>query len=406
MNTKKKSGKFLLPVLILSALLFQRCNNADNEDHSQHTSQNSSQQKSIEQLIVSPNKQVLSRQATIKLAVQHEAQTIKAQGYIDFDESRFQSVSARFGGRIENLYVKYDMQFVKKGEKIMDLYSPELNTWQEEHLFLLKTIPIAIGTETSLLEKSREKLRLLGITENQIVQLEENGTSAQTISVFSPAAGYVFFNSNSETASSDTKTSTQGMNMNAVPEEEKQFSSSNSQIREGVYVNTGQTLFSINDLNTVWAIISIPNEYSNSLKVNQSISIDSELFSEKLNGIIMLTEPAFVETKQRFIRIRVSVENKNKLLKLNSLLNAEIPLLNNQSFQIPSSSVYHTGLNSYVWVKKSETENGTGIFELRKVIVGSATNGIVSIVSGLSPDEEIAKEAGFMTDSETFLNAR
>ena len=400
MNTKKKSGKFLQPVLIVLALLFQQCKNADKDDLSKHTSQNHSQHESIEQLIVSPNKQVLSRQATIKLSAQQETQTIKAQGYIDFDRNRFESVSARFGGRIEKLYVKYNLQFVRKGEKIIDLYSPELNTFQEEHLFLIKT-----KSENSFIEKSREKLRLLGITENQIIQLENTGTTTRSIFVFSPAAGYVFFNSNLETkkTSPDTKASMQGMNTDI--KNEKQFSSSNSQMREGVYVNTGQTLFSINDLNSVWAIISVTNEYANTLKPNQSVSIRSELFSEKINGYILLTEPMFEEAQQRFIRIRVSIENKNKSLKLYSLVTTEITLSANKNIQVPASAVYRTGLNAYVWVKKGVTENGAGIFELRKVTVGFAVNEMVSIISGLSPDDEIAKQAGAMSDSETFLNA-
>jgi Cu(I)/Ag(I) efflux system membrane fusion protein len=72
--------------------------------------------------------------------------------------------------------VKYDLQYVKKGDKILELYSPEINTFQEEHLFLLKS-----EKEKSLLEQSKQKLKLLGITENQILQLEKNKTFTQTI---------------------------------------------------------------------------------------------------------------------------------------------------------------------------------------------------------------------------------
>lgn len=74
--------------------------------------------------------------------------------------------------------------------------------------------------------------------------------------------------------------------------------------------------------------------------------------------------------------------------------------------QVPSSAVYKTGLNAYVWVKTGTTQNGTGIFQLRKVITGSSSNGMTTIKSGLSSDEEIAVQAGLMTDSETFLNEK
>ena len=138
MNMKKKSDKILFPVLLLSALLFQGCKNPENEHNSHQAQNNLPHNENIEQLITSPNKQVLSRQATVKLSTQSEIQTLKAQGYIAFDKNRNQTISARFGGRIEKLYVKFDLQHVKQGDKILDLYSPELNTFQEEHLFLLK----------------------------------------------------------------------------------------------------------------------------------------------------------------------------------------------------------------------------------------------------------------------------
>src|SRR5690606_28616018 len=99
------------------------------------------------------------------------------------------SIAARFGGRIEKLYVKFNNQYVKQGDKILDIYSPDLRTFQEEHLFLLHS-----NADKNLIEKSTEKLRLLGITKKQIAQLEKNGTVALTVSIFSPANGYVFFN--------------------------------------------------------------------------------------------------------------------------------------------------------------------------------------------------------------------
>jgi membrane fusion protein, copper/silver efflux system len=110
---------------------------------------------------VSPSKQVLSRQATVKLQSGINGEIIKTQGYITTDPNRNKSVAARFSGRIEKLYVKFSNQYVKQGDKIMDIYSPDLRTFQEEHLFILKS-----NNENSLIEKSREKLRLLGLTDS------------------------------------------------------------------------------------------------------------------------------------------------------------------------------------------------------------------------------------------------
>jgi Cu(I)/Ag(I) efflux system membrane fusion protein len=352
---------------------------------------------------VSPNKQVLSRQATVKLQTANEVQSIKAQGFIDYDRNRNQNVSARFGGRVEKLFVKYNLQFVNKGDKILELYSPELNTIQEQHLFLLKT-----ETGKTLIEQSREKLKLLGITEQQISTLESKGTFTQTISVYSPASGYILFNSETQAntdAEAATQTSTNSMSMTANTSVTQTSGSAGVQIREGMYINKGETLFSINDLQTVWAILSVPSKYHSSVQPNKQINIISELFPDKtFTGKILLTEKTFEEKQQRFVRVRIELPNPKAALKINSLVTAEFPLETKLGFQIPASAVYRTGMNVFVWVKTGTTKNGTGIFELRKVTTGAVSNGTTTIVNGLAPDEEIALHAGALTDSETFLN--
>lgn len=353
--------------------------------------------------VVSPNKQVLSRQATVKLRAANQSQTMKANGYIDYDRNRSQNVAARFGGRIEKLFVKYNLQFVRKGEKMLELYSPELNTIQEQHLFILKA-----GTDKMLIEQSREKLKLLGITPQQISELEKRGTFAQTISVFSPASGYILFNAENQN-STDSKavrqTTMSSMNMTAGSTDNQISGSSSGQIREGMYVNKDATLFSVNDLQTVWAIVSVPSEYHSSVQLNQQIKIVSELFpGEIIHGKILLSEQIFEEKQQRFMRVRIELPNLKAGLKLNSLVTAEFPIASKKGFQIPSSAVYRTGMNAFVWVKTGTTQKGTGIFKLRKVTTGGVSKGMTTIVNGLASNEEIALHAGTLTDSETFLN--
>lgn len=322
----------------------------------------------------SPNKQVLSRQATTRLQQGDDKKNFTAKGYIIPAQDRNQSVASRFGGRLEKLYVKFSNQYVKKGGKIMDIYSPALASFQEEHLFLLSS-----KGENSLLKKSRQRLRLLGITENQIAQLEKNGTVALTVSIYSPASGYVIFENQS------TKT----------------------QVREGMYVDEGQTIFSVNDLKEVWALVSIDNVYIDQIKVNESLEMVSESNPEKrFQGKVALIEQTFEEANQRFSRIRVVLPNENNLLKINSLVRADVKLSGNGGSLVPSSAVYKTGLNAYVWVKTDTTLSGTGIFQLRKVIAGASNKGMTIVESGLSPDEQIAREAGLMADSETFLSEK
>lgn len=352
--------------------------------------------------IVSPNKQVLSRQSTVKLNSGKDDNVIMAKGQIEIDRSRNKTVSARFGGRIEKLYVKYEFQKITKGEKILEIYSAEFNTVQEEHLFLLKA-----NNDQNLIEQSRQKLKFLGMTDGQITQLEKSRKFAQTISIYSPASGYIIFNDevNSSQKESDDKNTMGSMGMATNSSTVGTTDSYTGQMREGAYVNKGDSYFSVNDLVNVWAIVSVSATYFSSIAENMPIKIYSEMFPDKpFDSRIMLIERTFENSDQRFIRLRVKLPNKNKTLKINSLLTAEISLGSTQQFRIPISAVYRTGLNAYVWVKTGTTKAGTGIFTLRKVSIGSISDGMVSVINGLSADEEVAKHAGFLTDSETYLN--
>jgi membrane fusion protein, copper/silver efflux system len=428
MNMKKR----LNSVLMLLLLCFLSCKNADNKPQQSidtkqqevavYTCPMHSEVESFEQgkcptcnmklelktedvkdQVVSPNKQVLSRQATIKPLSRSKGQFIKANGYIDIDQNRNQNVSVRFGGRIEKLFVKYNYQFVKKGDLIMKLYSPELNTYQEEHLFLLKS-----KSEALLIEQSRQKLILLGITQNQIAMLEKSGAITQTINVYSPSTGFVLFNSNrmnNPVTVTSQQSSMNGMNMNGKSNNSKPIASSDSQLLEGKYVTIGQTLFYINDLQNVWAIVSIPSEYHSDVKNDKEVKITSELFPDKiLSGKIALKEQTFEDNNQQFVRVRIDLPNAKNELKINSLITAEITLDVTEGLQIPVSAVYRTGLHAFVWVKTGTTKKGSGIFSLREVKIGTKSNTMITITGGLSADEEVAVQAGYLTDSETFLN--
>ncbi|GIV26420.1 MAG: hypothetical protein KatS3mg027_0234 [Bacteroidia bacterium] len=431
MNSRKKLNKIGCIVILSFLLVFTSCRNKQEQHHHENNHTQHSgivyicpmdpeivsdkpgncpickmklepmENESLPQ-IISPNQQVLSKQATVKPQEGNNGNMLKAEGYIVLAQNRNQAVAARFGGRIEKLYVKFNNQYVKQGEKIMDLYSPSLRTFQEEHLFLLKS-----KAENSLIEKSREKLRLLGFTENQIKELEKNGTVALTVSVFSPANGYVFFNTqlpkDNTTAKNTSAMNVMSMSHNTVSQ--NSFATDASQIREGMYVNEGQTLFSVNDLQEVWALVSIPNQYISQIHENQSVEIITENNTSKsLKGKVALIEQTFEEVNQRFARVRIVLLNSNNSLKINSLVTAQFQLSDSKNLVVPASAVYKTGLSAYVWVKIGTTKNGTGIFQARKVIAGTSNKGMISIISGLSSDEEIAKQAGLMIDSETFIN--
>jgi Cu(I)/Ag(I) efflux system membrane fusion protein len=205
----------------------------------------------------------------------------------------------------------------------------------------------------------------------------------------------------------EINTKTNGMNMqqNSPGNTSIQVSSA-SQLREGVYVIKGQTLFNVNDLQEVWAVVSVPYENSNQVLQNQSVELYVEgKVSDAFQGKVDLIERTFEENNQRFVRIRIVVPNTDNSIKLNSLVTARIALSESRDLQVPSSAVYKTGLNAYVWIKADSTKQGAGIFRAKRVITGSSADGFTMIKSGISAGDEIALQAGLMVDSETFVNA-
>src|SRR5574338_1626782 len=115
------------------------------------------------------NKIVLSNAETIHPELKEITNTIHASGYIAFDERRNNKVSVRTSGRIEKLYVKLNYQYVHKGDKVLELYSPELNAISEEYLHHLKT-----SSDSNLIDATRQKMKLLGVAEKQISEIEKS----------------------------------------------------------------------------------------------------------------------------------------------------------------------------------------------------------------------------------------
>lgn len=434
MNMKRKFSKLAFILIALPLTTFLACSNekANHVHHESHESHDTpinnkyacpmkcegektydhpgqcpvckmKLQPAEEELIqvISPNRQVLSRQAVINPAFSDAENTVKSYGYIVADRDRNLAVTSRYGGRIEKLYVKYNNKYVKAGDKILDIYSPSIRTIQEEHLFLIRS-----GAENSMISKSREKQRLLGITEDQILQLEKSGIPAMTVTVVSPANGYVFFtnaNKPGENAGPDLKTM-DAMSMKSTTSKSTLFDPGADQLREGMYINEGQTLFYINDLLSVWALVTISEDLSKHIKENQAVNITVEGNPAiQLTGRLGLIERTFEENNQRFTRVRIPLSNRHGSLNLNMLATAEFRVNNNGKLQVPTSAVYNTGLNTYVWVRAGTTLNGTGIFQARRVKTTRGDQGKAIVLNGLNSSDEIALHAGLMIDSETYI---
>lgn len=388
------------------------CNSG--QDHAAHDSgnhqdhENMIEDASLQYVTRATNQIVLGNQKYFLVSQNDTTITSSGFGTIQFDIRRNRKVPVRVGGRIERLYTKYNYQYIRKGEKIMELYTPELSTYAEEYLHHLNTP----GDET-LIPLAKKKLLLLGVSESQLEKLKLTGRVRDTISIRSPLEGYVLFsnNGNEDTAgsmnkmSADDKGRSMGMTSSgSTLPGSGSFATDvmNPMLREGTYVNKDQTLFYINDFKEAWAVLSFDASVAKFIRVNLPVSITSELLDKPLEAVINFIEPVFDSQNQKFVQVRVYLKNYDQVLKLNSLVKAVIKIDLNGYPVIPSSSVLDLGKRKVVWVKMDDTQE-SHVFEVRTVSIGFQGGGVSQVVSGLQPGDAIALDVGYLLDSQSLV---
>lgn len=356
----------------------------------------------LDDLAKSPDKTVVSSQNTVR-PVNSPLNEVSLSGYIAPDERRTNKITARFGGRIERLYVKYPWQYVNKRTKLLDVYSPELNTYAEEYLYLQQR------NDTMLLPQAREKLLLLGLTDAQIGELEKSGTIPFSTTIYAPQNGFILPGKNSSPSAMNPPSGAQnqgGMNMgtggNPV-ESSRSVSVASGWLREGMYIDRDQVLFAMNDLVKVWGMALGNAVLLSQVETGDSAAVYSEQLPGKaISAVVDFLEP-YYERGQKFTRVRFYIDNPGHALQINSLFQATIQTGDESTLTLPASAVLDLGKRRIVWVKTGQCKDGQTIFKTREVTTGAGNEERISILSGLEPDEEVAKHAGMLLDRETLV---
>ena len=349
------------------------------------------------------NQTVISKQAAVPVGDSSRQFKINGNGYVTFDLRRNRKIPVRIGGRIERLYVKYNYQYVRKGEKIMELYSPELNTYVSEYLYIQRK-----SMDTVLMAKAKQKLLLLGLTRGQILKIDQSGAAPFNITIYSPFEGYVLFNPSASGGGMGTQNTRSGMGNGMNNPAAGTFTDipgttiSDNSIREGMYVSKDQTVFWINDFREVWGIVAFSHENEKILKPGLDVVVKSELFPDQtFRSVIPMVEPVYM-SGQKFTQVRLYLSNTQRRLKQNSLITATVSV-NSQAILVPASSVYYLGNTAIVWVQKAVTKQGSNIFQARAIKIGNRNNQNIEVIKGLNRGELIAKDAGYLADSETII---
>ncbi len=307
---------------------------------------------------------------------------ISAQGYLDFDTRTFNNIAARFSGRIEKLYIKYAFQEIHRGERIMDIYSPDMVTAQQDLIYLTKNS----AQETGLINAAQQKLLLLGMTPAQVKLVIKTGKPFYSLPVYSPYEGHVHDMPHSQMAgATDTKTPSDFANNLPLS------------IKEGIYVEKGQTIFNVVNPHKLWAVIKIDPLAVAALKINQPVKITlPDIPGKTINGKVNFIEPTLLDG-DKTTSIRVYIDNMDHVLKVNSLVKATIQTGETKGLWIPRSALLDLGQTQVVWLKKGP------LFQTHQVSTGIINGNEIQITKGLSVTDSLASDAQYLTDSESFI---
>lgn len=340
---------------------------------------NASNDNNLELLLKPTNTYVLSQVKTIKPKQSELPIEVNATGKITYDSREIAVVSARVTGRIEKLYLKYLFQPVEKGQKLMDIYSKELVTEQENYIYLLNSDP----DNKTLIKTAENRLQLQGLTTEQINELNRTKKNFQSVTIYSPVSGHLH-----------------NLTGSAVSPDMSSMNNSNPvelTIREGMYVQKGQSIFNIYNTKKVWAILNIYSDKINLVKIGQHVKIqmDNEITSNP-NYTVDFIEPE-IRAGENTVPIRVYIPNTDNQIKIGSNVKAVIEAGNINGFFIPSTAVVNLGNRSIVFIKED------GLFKARQVEIGVKSNDLIEILSGLTENEILAENAQLLMDSESFI---
>lgn len=308
---------------------------------------------------------------------------VDALGTVAYDTRLVNTISARVSGRIEKLYVKYRYQHIMKGQKIMDIYSPELLTTEQELLFLIKNDP----SNASLINAAKQKLLLLGVSPSQLQQIIKSGKPSLTIAVYSNYSGHIHEAGNLMPGASNGEK----MDLSRVTEE--------LPVKEGMYVEKGQNIFQLYDVSRSWVLLNIFPEHLSLVKKGDAVRVVPETAPNKdFRARIDFIEP-FYRKENKTVTARVYFNNSELQIPVGSQVKATIFSNNKEASWIPKDAVLSLGIDKVVFIKES------GGFKAHKVETGLTYQNLVQVISGLNGTDSIAANAQFLTDSESFIKA-
>jgi membrane fusion protein, copper/silver efflux system len=287
------------------------------------------------------------------------SRTVRAFASLQFDERRQFVVAPKFSGWIEKLFVNATGDVVTAGQKLFDVYSPDLNVLQQEFV-LSRSMQGPAGAADG-------RLRNLDYPEAELEKLRRGERPSRTISVLSPVAGTV-------------------VEKMAV---------------EGMRYQPGETLFRIVDTSTMWVLAEVYEQDLAFVKVGDMAKVTVNTWPDRsFPGRVTFIYPS-VGKESRTAKLRIEVANPDGLLRADMAATVEIEApIAGRWVAVPDSAVIDSGKRQVVLV-----ERGEGRYEPRPVVLGPRADGWVQVKQGLTAGERVVTQATFLIDAESNIRA-
>ncbi|NQU76294.1 MAG: efflux RND transporter periplasmic adaptor subunit, partial [Planctomycetes bacterium] len=386
----------------------------------------------IRTFITSENAKALMNIQTSTVERLFPTAEIRMVGKVEYDETRLAYITAWVPGRLDRLFVDYTGIAVKKGDHMVYVYSPELYSAQEELLQGLAAVQnlqrsdvdIVRKTAQATVEAAREKLRLLGLTDEQVAQIEQRGKAEDHVTIYAPVSGIV-------------------IHKNA---------------QEGMYVETGTRIYTLADLTHVWVKLDAYESDLGWLRYGQKVEFTSVSYpGETFTGTISFIDP-ILNPVTRTVKVRVNVPNSLGKLKPDMFVNGVVqshvaaggrvldealagkwicpmhpeivkeapdkcdicgmplvkaetlgyvsaaPTEQDKPLVIPVSAALVTGTRAIVYVEKPDASKPT--FEGREIVLGPRAGDYYLVRRGLAEGERVVTRGNFKIDSALQIQAK
>lgn len=299
---------------------------------------------------------------------------LRVPGNVDVNEEQLSYVQTRFPGWIQKVFANATYQYVRKGQPLFTIYSPELVSTQQEYLlakqsrkeFAQDMHGTAAREGDWLLQAAADRLRQFDVPQREITNLEQSGKVQHDIEIDSPVSGYI-------------------TERNALPNQ---------------YVQADSKLYTIADLSTAWVYANVPQTDIGRLKPGNSASVTVDAYpGRRFIGRIDQILPQ-VDPMTRTVRVRLVFSNPGVVLKPGMYVNVNIGVPLGRQLVIPESGVLQAGTRQIAFV-----DHGQGYLEPREVEVGPRVGDRVVVLKGVRAGERVVSSANFLVDSEAQLQA-